>query len=229
MHITFISDSHWLIKDSTNRKIMADLLPGGPILVHAGDVSGRGTVPEIEMFLEWFSSLPYDNKIMIAGNHDFLFETRPEKAQELLARYPGIIYLNDSGVTVEGIKFWGSPITPYFHNWAFNRFSHEIQPHWDLIPEGTDVLITHGPPHGILDFTVHDQKPVGCPKLLDKIKQIKPKVHVFGHIHEGMGMQEIDGTTFINASVVSLRYELYGHPLFKIDVEPSESTIGKIS
>jgi predicted phosphohydrolase len=223
-----MSDSHWLIKDQPNRKTLTDKLVGGPILVHAGDVSGRGTIPEIEMFLEWFNSLPYDNKILIAGNHDFLFETKPEKAAALLAKYPGIIYLNDSGCTVEGINFWGSPITPYFHNWAFNRFSHEIQPHWDLIPEGTDVLITHGPPHGILDLTVYDRKSVGCPKLLTKVKQIKPKVHVFGHIHEGMGVHEEDGTTFINASVVDLRYELYDQPIFSIDVNPREHEISKI-
>lgn len=218
MKITFISDTHWLIRDQQNRDDLTSMLPGGPILVHAGDVSGRGTAGEIRDFLDWFSKLPYMHKILIAGNHDFLFETMPETAAEILAEYPGITYLNDSGATIEGIKFWGSPITPYFHNWAFNRFANEIGEHWALIPEGTDVLITHGPPHGILDETAREGLHVGCPSLLEKVKEIKPKIHVFGHIHEARGIHEEDGTTFVNAAAVDLGYRLYYQNPIQIDL-----------
>lgn len=226
MEITFISDTHWLIADPVHKQELTDLLPGGPILVHAGDVSGRGSEREIRLFLDWFSSLPYMHKVLIAGNHDFFFEVAAkEEIDALIAEYPGITYLNDSGATIEGIKFWGSPITPYFHNWAFNRFHNEIQPHWDLIPNGIDVLITHGPPHGILDKVRYDNLTVGCPKLRAKVKEIKPKVHVFGHIHEGMGRHEEDGTIYINASVVDFRYELYHQTPFKVELEPNSQDL----
>lgn len=218
MKITFISDTHWLIKDKNTRDDLTSMLPGGPILVHAGDVSGRGTAGEIREFLDWFSTLPYMHKILIAGNHDFLFETMPDTAAKILAEYPGVTYLNDSGVTIEGIKFWGSPVTPWFHNWAFNRLANEIGRHWDLIPDEVDVLITHGPPHGILDETVREGLNVGCPLLLKKVKEIKPKVHVFGHIHEARGVHEEDGTTFINASAVDLGYRLYYQNQIEIEL-----------
>lgn len=226
MEITFISDTHWLIAEDHQRRELTDLLPGGPILVHSGDVSGRGSEREIRLFLEWFSSLPYTHKILIAGNHDFFFEVAsPEEISKLLAEFPGITYLNDSGATIEGFKFWGSPITPYFHNWAFNRFHSEIQAHWDLIPNDIDVLITHGPPHGILDKVRYDNLTVGCPKLAVKVKEIKPQVHVFGHIHEAKGIHEEDGITYINASVVDFRYELYGEKPYKLNIEPRLKTL----
>lgn len=226
MEITFISDTHWCIAEEAQRQEITDLLTGGPILVHAGDVSGRGSEREIRLFLEWFSKLPYAHKIMIAGNHDFFFEVASkDRVNEVLAEYPEITYLNDSGVTIEGIKFWGSPVTPYFHNWAFNRFQKEIAEHWDLIPNDIDVLITHGPPYGILDKVYHDKQNVGCLILKNKVKEVKPQVHVFGHIHEAMGVHEEDGTTYINASVVDLRYKLYGLPLHKLNVEPKSQTL----
>lgn len=226
MEITFISDTHWLIADAANRQELTDLLPGGPILVHSGDVSGRGSEREIRLFLEWFSELPYAHKVLIAGNHDFFFEVAsPDEVAALIAEYPGITYLNESGAVIEGIKFWGSPITPYFHNWAFNRFHNEIQKHWDLIPADVDVLITHGPPNGILDVVRYDRTHVGCPKLREKVREVKPQVHVFGHIHEGMGKHEEDGTVFINASVVDFRYELYHEKPFRVNVEPRQLNV----
>ena len=226
MEITFISDTHWLVRDAQDRLDMEDLLPGGPILVHAGDVSGRGTETEIRQFLDWFSKLPYMHKVLIAGNHDFFFEVaKPEEVAALIAEYPGITYLNDSGATIEGIKFWGSPVTPFFHNWAFNRWPDEIKPHWDMIPEEVDVLITHGPPKGILDYTEYDRDNVGCSLLLEKVKQVKPKVHVFGHIHEARGKKEVDDTVFINASMVTLRYEVRYEMPYIVNVEPSSQNL----
>ena len=123
----------------------------------------------------------------------------------------GIIYLNDSGIEIDGITFWGSPITPWFFNWAFNRHRGEaIKKHWDLIPHNIDVLITHGPAHTILDKTTKGAC-AGCEGLLQKVQEIKPKVHICGHIHEAYGKTEKYGTVFINASILNEKYELRNH------------------
>lgn len=203
MKITLISDTH---------KQHGRLKPeGGDLLIHAGDVSGRGHETEIRDFLEWFSNQDYRYKIFIAGNHDFFFE-KAEK-EYIKKIIPGnVIYLNDSGCDVDGIKIWGSPVQPWFYDWAFNRQrGGEIKKHWDLIPAGTDILITHGPPYGILDSTVRNEN-VGCEELLKAVEHIKPKLHVFGHIHEAYGYEENFGTRFYNASVLDINYQLANRP-----------------
>jgi len=184
------------------------------IIVHAGDISYRGRKWEVEEFTEWYSGLPFKHKIMIAGNHDFLFEDSPEAAKDILDRIgPGIIYLNDSGVELEGLKFWGSPVTPWFHDWAFNRVEEKINEHWDLIPVDTNILITHGPPYLTLDATKSGLR-VGCPELANKIKDLSDlKVHVFGHIHEADGVVEKDGVIYVNASILDLYYEVKNSPV----------------
>jgi len=184
------------------------------IIVHAGDISYRGRKWEVEEFTEWYSGLPFKHKIMIAGNHDFLFEDSPEAAKDILDRIgPGIIYLNDSGVELEGLKFWGSPVTPWFHDWAFNRVEEKINEHWDLIPVDTNILITHGPPYLTLDATKSGLR-VGCPELANKIKELSDlKVHVFGHIHEADGVVEKDGVIYVNASILDLYYEVKNSPV----------------
>jgi len=184
------------------------------IIVHSGDISYRGRKWEVEEFIEWYSGLPFKNKIMIAGNHDFLFENSPEVAKDILDRIgPGIIYLNDSGVELEGLKFWGSPVTPWFHNWAFNRVGEKINEHWDLIPVDTNILITHGPPYLTLDATKSGLR-VGCPELANKIKGLSDlKVHVFGHIHEAEGIVEKNGVIYVNATILDLYYEVKNSPV----------------
>lgn len=193
-----------LISDTHNRHTDV-FLPPGDVLIHAGDMSGRGTEAEIVDFMDWFSAQPHAHKILIAGNHDFYFENASkEELRQLLPS--NIIYLNDSGCSIEGIQFWGSPVQPEFNNWAFNRESGPaIKKHWDLIPTNTDVLITHGPPFGILDATIQG-KHVGCPDLLQAVYAVKPKIHVFGHIHESFGQHTTNGTHFINASVLNHQY-----------------------
>lgn len=187
-------------------------LPNADVLIHAGDVSSRGQEFEIQNFLHWMAELDYEHKIFIAGNHDFYFERTSEA--EILRQIPkGITYLCDSGITINGVNIWGSPITPFFFNWAFNRKrGSEIRQHWNLIPPDTDVLITHGPPVGILDFTQNGQH-AGCEDLLVKIEEVKPKVHIFGHIHEGYGDININDTRFINASVLNEQYALVNQPI----------------
>jgi Icc-related predicted phosphoesterase len=198
------------ISDTHNKHYLLSL-PKGDMIIHGGDVSLRGKRREVIKFLDWFSRLDYKYKIFIAGNHDFLFEDH-NLITEILKDYPQLIYLNDSGVEIEGIKIWGSPIQPYFHNWAFNRIGTSIIKHWDLIPNDTNILITHGPPFGILDKTTRGAE-VGCPFLLEKVNIVKPKFHIFGHIHESQGDVVENGIHFINASVLDFNHNLINQPI----------------
>lgn len=167
---------------------------------------------EILDFLDWFANQKFRHKVFIAGNHDFFLERAHTNVIEQMIP-KDVIYLNDSGVELDGVKFWGSPITPWFNNWAFNRErGMEIKQYWDLILEDTDVLITHGPPFGILDETVYGDR-TGCEELLLRVNQVKPKYHIFGHIHEDYGRFTKGETTFINASVWDDRYELKNEPV----------------
>ena len=187
-------------------------LPKGDVLLHAGDISYKGKKSEVVDFLEWFKKQDFKHKIFIAGNHDFFFEK--EKPQEIKKLIPdNIIYLKDECVMVESIKIWGSPFTPWFFNWAFNeRRGALLARHWQKIPADTDILMTHGPVFGILDMVVNEQH-VGCKDLLEKVKELKPKVHVCGHIHEDYGTVKRFGTRFINASVLNEAYELTNKPI----------------
>ena len=202
MKIIAISDTHGLHSQLK--------LPPGDTLIHAGDISMKGTERETVGFMNWFSQQDFKYKILIAGNHDFYFERMPfEEINKMIPA--GIIYLNDSGIEIDGITFWGSPITPWFFNWAFNRHRGEaIKKHWDLIPHNIDVLITHGPAHTILDKTTKGAC-AGCEDLLQKVQEIKPKVYICGHIHEAYGKTEKYGTVFINASILNEKYELRNH------------------
>lgn len=209
MKITTLSDTHGL-----HHKLE---LPGGDVLIHAGDVCNRGTEIEMLNFINWFSNQNYTYKIFIAGNHDFYFEY--EQNTTIKSLLPeNVFYLNDSGITIEGISFWGSPITPEFHNMAFNRKRGvDIENHWDLIPLDTDVLITHGPPFGILDKTFQNLN-VGCTYLLTKIEEIKPYYHIFGHIHEDFGLTKREQTTFINTASVDFNYKMRKIPFFDFEI-----------
>jgi Icc-related predicted phosphoesterase len=204
MQIIAISDTHGKHRDL--------IIPDGDVLVHAGDISSRGTKQQVIDFLEWFVEQNHVHKIFIAGNHDFLFEQA--EFDEISRIIPdGIMYLNDSSVVINGFKFWGSPITPWFNNWAFNRDrGADIKKHWDLIPNDTDVLITHGPPVGILDQTFYGKR-TGCEDLLSRVHQVKPKYHIFGHIHEQYGNVTKAETTFVNASVLDDWYEMKNNPI----------------
>lgn len=205
LKIHCISDTH-----TKHGKIK---LPGGDILIHSGDCSSQGKLGEVLGFLDWFADQDYSHLVLIAGNHDFIFEENPTlMAEECKSR--GITYLNDSGCEIEGIKFWGSPVQPWFFDWAFNRQRGEqIKKHWDLIPEDTEVLITHGPPYGILDGVPRHggwYEAVGCKDLYERIIKTKVKLHVFGHIHEGAGYKYLNGKTYVNASSLDGMYCFQG-------------------
>ena len=185
------------------------------MLIHAGDMSSTGSRAEITKFFDWFSLQPFKHKIVIAGNHDFFFEQAPEyEIESFLSNYPNVIYLNDSGIEIDGYKIWGSPVTPYFNNWAFNKVGDSIKKNWDLIPLDINILITHGPLYGYLDL-VDYRYPKGCMYLLEKIKIMSNlKLHVFGHIHEGYGRIDLgNGLILINASVLDRSYIMKNLPL----------------
>jgi len=191
-------------------------LPAGDVLIHAGDVSAHGREFEVQAFMQWLGSRGFDYTLCIAGNHDLFMEQEPVLAQQYADDH-GVTLLNDSGCKVGGRKFWGSPITPRFHNWSFMRDPGEpIDAHWRKIPLDTDVLITHGPPHGIMDAVRRQDGRVeytGCPSLLARVKQLSPALHIFGHIHECHGKLQQDGVTFLNVSTMNEHYRIEHLPV----------------
>ena len=219
------------------------------LVCFTGDLSSRGSYRECFNFMDWFNKLPCQ-KVMIAGNHDFFFDFelrskqprfvrehqihQQEEVDELLAEFPDIHYLNDSGVNLFGLNIWGSPVTPWFHDWAFNRqrytsldgetdpeTSDIITSHWEMIPKDTDILLTHGPPYGHGDLLSYrnrksNQCPrVGCKDIVPFIEEIRPKIHAFGHIHEAYGVTTDKYTEYINASCLNDSYDAINAPIFK--------------
>ncbi len=185
-------------------------VPDGDVLIVAGDFTMRGIPKEIRKFNDFLGSLPHEFKVVIAGNHDWLFEREPKRAQELLTN---CIYLEDSLTTIAGIKIYGSPWQPWFHDWAFNlQRGLPLKNKWDLIPDDIDILITHGPPSSHGDVTLRGES-TGCVDLLDAIKRVKPKYNIFGHIHEGYGTTMEGDTTCINASNVDFYYSPVNPPI----------------
>jgi Icc-related predicted phosphoesterase len=203
-------------------------LPDADVLVFAGDLMGSGyRHSEVKDFGEWFSAQPHNDKILVAGNHDRMFESDISYCLSKFDR--GVIYLQDSGVDIAGFKFYGSPIQPWFYDWAFNvHRGPKIKEYWDNIPADTDVLITHGPPHGILDKMVPLTEPyfgaydhLGCRDLMDAVEKIRPRVHIFGHIHGGYGHTNLygtNGTEFYNAAICNEAYEPVNKP-WLIEIE----------
>ncbi len=189
-------------------------VPEGDLLLLAGDFTKRGTRDQIGIVDRWLGTLPHPHKVVVAGNHDFALENDPE-ARTWITR---ATYLQDEGVTVGGLRIWGSPWTPRFFDWAFNLDRGEpLRRVWRRVPAGIDVLLTHGPPRGILDRTSRGQA-VGCDDLRDEVlERIRPRLHVFGHIHEAYGQAVIDGVHFVNASTCNLSY-LPSHPPVVVDL-----------
>lgn len=214
-------------------------LPDADILVHCGDFSSHGTYMDALKFVNWLGAQPHKHKVFIAGNHDLYFEQGNPSDIDMFIKTmpPDVHYLQDSGIVLEGLKFWGSPVQPRFFNWAFNRGrGAEIKKHWDLIPEGIDVLLTHGPARFRQDeaprstqetLQIHprtDRKPntyytehTGCKDLLDAIQRVRPKIHACGHIHYSYGYIFAGNVHHYNASLVNEGYILLNKP-FLVDV-----------
>ena len=188
MKIVQISDTH-------NKHNLLQGLPEGDVIIHCGDFSYYGTEEEVLDFLNWFIELPYRHKIFVTGNHDVCLwdadniEDLPEDVH----------FLQDRGCTIEGVNFFGI------------GYNHSV----NVIPEGTDVLITHEPPYGIMDVTMETNW--GSAALLKKVMEIKPNLHLFGHAHEGNGIQVSREIKFSNGSVMNDRGDIiYSPAVFEI-------------
>jgi len=228
MRITLISDTH-----TKHRNLTPDL-PGGDLLIHAGDIMNSGyDENDVWEFLDWFDKQEkYKGHVFIAGNHDRFFENKPDETKNILREYSKVTYLQDNSLlyvneeTNDACSIYGSPWQPEFYNWAFNlpRNGEELKDKWNNIPENIDILITHGPPWGHLDVTPYGNLNVGCEVLRERIEVIKPKIHVFGHVHSGYGYKFHNGTHFINASVLNERYNYKNKPI-TIDWNVEHNTI----
>lgn len=217
---------------------MTHPIPKGDVLIHSGDISNKGGEKDVTNFIHWFGAIEgFDMKIFIAGNHDFCFERVNEphhkgdydwldklmSSENLFDK--NVVYLEDNETTIESVEFsrpikiYGSPWQPNFYDWAFNlpRMGDEIKSKWDMIPEDTDVLITHGPPHEIRDFVSNWRQGdmnVGCELLRHQLEnRIKPSLHVFGHIHGAYGAALIKDTLYVNASTCTESYQPSNKPI----------------
>jgi predicted phosphodiesterase len=213
MRLVIISDTH-----GKHRKLAP--LPQGDVLIHAGDLMyNGGEIREIVDFSEWIGEQDFKHKIFVAGNHDLLFQRSPYTFV-----FHGLTYLEDSGVIIADpsqpkgrVHFWGSPWTPRplgpfgsteprkdLKDWAFlGERGPAMKAYWDMIPNNIDVLITHGPPQGIMDYMPKYGPDLGCVELRQAVHRVQPRVHIFGHIHHSYGHQVINGVHFVNAAQVN--------------------------
>jgi predicted phosphohydrolase len=198
MRIVLISDTHCLHNVLT--------MPHGDIIIHSGDYSLEGTIAETGAFFNWFQNLPYKHKILIDGNHERNHEKEYALFKSMIPE--NVIYLENSGIKVEGLKIWGSPNTPAFKNWGYMYHTEdEAKRLWGMIPDKLDILITHGPPYKMMDFSTYEAEDrtdqhVGCKILRKAVDDIKPNLHVFGHVHGQTGYKKQGKTLFVNAAIL---------------------------
>jgi len=190
MRLVAVADTH-LFHDDLR-------LPPGDVFIHAGDMCRRGDLEELERALDWIRGLPYRHKVIVAGNHDWAFARMPGRARALLG--DDLTYLEDSQVVIDGLRFWGSPWQPAYGGWAFNLpRGGPLADKWARIPEGLDVLVTHGPPEGVGDGSSVAGR-MGCADLRDRVRITRPRLHLFGHIHEDGGLWRADATCYANVT-----------------------------
>lgn len=209
MRFIALSDTHgW------HEKVV---VPDGDVLLFAGDMCSSGTLREVERFGNWLRTQPHRHKIVIAGNHDWPFQREEKTAREALGE--GVVYLQDQSVNLDGVLVYGSPWQPEFCRWAFNLPRGDaLRKIWSKIPDQADVLLTHGPPHGILDQTF-DRRLVGCEALRERLDSLpRLKLHVFGHIHEAYGKSQVGARTYLNASACDLSQRFAANSVWIVDL-----------
>ena len=198
MRVVAISDTHnghWGID-----------IPDGDLLIHAGDMTTAGTARELFDFGRWLARLPHRHKLVVPGNHDYLFEQDLTAALHILEQTgTGARVLIEDEVTIEGRRIWGSPYTPAYHG-CFGYEPDQAFARWTKMPNDLDMAITHGPPLGVMDLTTRGVQ-AGCPPLLGAVLTARPRCHLFGHIHESRGVVEGTVTTFINAAMLDRHYQ----------------------
>lgn len=216
MKILHISDTHGF-----HENLVLPDLSTIDVIIHSGDESNyRNPIPnkkEFYDFIEWYGSLEHPHKIMIAGNHSSYIATHKKDAEAAMER-EGIIYLNKTFVEIDGKVIYGDPITPTFGDWYFMASRDKIHKHWELLPEHCDILVTHGPPKGILDLSYNRKNELefcGCSSLRRHIEKHQHiKAVLFGHIHDNrefknIGVLHRDGIVYSNAAaVVDGRFDL---------------------
>ena len=216
MQICHISDTHNQHNGLDMSKYPAD------VLVHTGDFSS-GTATTTLNFLDWFEEQPYEYKILIAGNHDWRCENDKEWFKKALEYAPSVTYLENEEVTINDIKFYGSPYSNEFGGWSFMDGELELSKIWGNIPEDTDILMTHGPSYGYHDLVkrAYGRDPhVGSKSLTERKKELEGSLqyHLSGHIHEGYGISKAGLCTNVCASVLNENYELVNEPII-LDIE----------
>lgn len=217
------------LSDTHNQHSLIQV-PAGDILIHAGDFTVQGEMSEVLAFNRWLGRQPHRHKVVIAGNHDRGFERDPDLYRSLLTNAH---YLENSGIELEGFRFWGSPVTPWNHNMAFNVQAPEaLAQIWAQMPDDIDILITHGPPAGILD-TAADGSAMGDQALLERLGELQldgqaPRLHIFGHIHPAAGHTMVNWdpeqhTLFINACQLDADHRPHQQiPVIKLEPKPAE-------
>lgn len=217
MRLVFVSDTH--------NRLGRISVPDGDLLIHCGDFTMRteAKTPEqhlgqVEQFNRELGALPHPLKVVVAGNHETPFETMNAEARALLTN---ATYLQDELAVIGGLRIYGSPWQPEYRKWAFNlpRDSQELADVWKRVPDHVDILVTHGPPKGILDRTP-DWPTVGDAFLLERVLQVRPRIHCFGHVHFSAGVLERDGITFVNAASLNEKYQPSStrHPVIVLDI-----------
>lgn len=215
--ICHISDTH-----SKHRSIDASKLECD-IFIHSGDITYRGELEILSDFCDWMKDIPAIHKIVIFGNHELGYSIGPNRKKALQIIKNAATYLENSSVIIDGIKFYGSPATPFFCNWEWNYSrGKEIAKVWNQIPDDTNVLITHGPPHSILDLVENNSHNIGrdlhqgCQDLYNRIMNLKQlKAHCMGHLHWNGGQQQIiDNVIFSNAAICNESYQPINLPQF---------------
>lgn len=224
MKIWFLSDTHGC-HSALN-------VPEADVVVHCGDESNHGNAwmnePESRRFFEWYMDIEIPTKIFVPGNHSTAIEQGLVRPQD----YPSVHFLIHDSVKFGGLKFFGSPYTPRFYDWAYMKARAKLDKVWSSIPDDVDILITHGPPKGVLDLTKdmgsHGLVQVGCKSLRRHVdERIEPRIHAFGHIHDerginNYGMLTLGETQFINCACCNQRCELK-HNGFVVDVAAMNS------
>jgi len=188
--LVLLSDTHQLHRELE--------IPDGDVLIHAGDFTlFSKSLQAIDDFNAWLGKLPHRHKIVVPGNHEFFLEEDRRRCS-LLSHARVLI---NEGIEIEGLRIWGSPVTPLYGG-AFGMSSAADRMRlYAGIPEDVDVLVTHGPPHGILDRGRESEMHSGCAELRNAVLRTRPKLHVFGHVHGGYGVLRGEHTMFVNAAL----------------------------
>ncbi len=221
----------WAISDTHGYHEQLEIPSGIDMIIHSGDCSNNinpyFNQNEVRQFIEWYKEVPVKHKIYVAGNHDTSIEKKLVTKKDF--EDAGIIYLEDDVVEIEGLYIYGNPYTPKYGNWAFMKTPEKLNRYWrEVRPIYTDILVTHGPPKGILDKSYNRSREIdqcGDKNLLNMVKELKPKLVCFGHIHSNKDIQNNgilyqNNIYFSNGSVVKDREfgKLYSNGnIFEID------------